>query len=106
MEVSHHTRSDMCESILGLLAVTADIYIKKSQSFGRLCELNTKFLTKRIFIVCLFSYLFNAKTKHYGVFQDTIFILIPGVLPQKVSVENISKILRHLVSLPLDATVC
>lgn len=76
MGLPQHTRSDMCESLLGLLPITAEIDIKKLQFFGRLCELNTTYLTKRIFIIRLFSYLFNPSTKHYGFIQDITLILL------------------------------
>ena len=39
MGLPRQTRSDMCESMLGLLPITAEIDTKKLQFFGRLCEL-------------------------------------------------------------------
>lgn len=50
-----------------LLSITAEIDMKKLPFLGRLCELKTLYLTMRICIVLLFSYLFNVSTKHYGV---------------------------------------
>lgn len=57
-----------------LLSITAEIDIKKLPFLGRLCELKTLHLTKRICIVLLFSYLFNASTQHYGLILDIISI--------------------------------
>lgn len=65
----------MCESILDLLSITAEIDIKK-KFFGRLCELNTKYFKKRISIVRLLFCLFIASTKHYGLIQDIMSILL------------------------------
>ena len=71
-----HTRSDMCESLLGILPITAEIDTKKLQFLGRLCELDTTHLTKRIFITRLFSYLLKNDIRHYGFVQDIIPILL------------------------------
>lgn len=66
----------MCENILDLLSITAEIDIKKLQFFGRVCELNTKYFKKRIFIARQLSCLFIASTKHYGLIQDIMSILL------------------------------
>lgn len=57
-----------------LLSITAEIDIKKLPFLGRLCELKTLYLTIRICIVRLFSYLFKASSKHYGLVLDIISI--------------------------------
>lgn len=57
-----------------LLSITAEIDIKKLPFLGRLCELKTLYMTMRICIVRLFSYLSNASTKHYGLILDIISI--------------------------------
>ena len=75
MGLPQQTRSDMCESLLGLLPITAEIDIKKLKFFGRLCELDTTYLTKRIFLTRLFSYMMNPDIKHRGFIQDIIPIL-------------------------------
>lgn len=61
---------------LGLRPITKATNIKKLQFFGWLCELNTTYFTKYLFILRLFSYLFNAITKHFGFIQDIISILL------------------------------
>ena len=71
-----HTRSDMCESLLGFLPITAEIDIKKLQFLGRLCEFDTTHVTQRIFIKRLFSYLLKNDIRHYGFVQDIIPILL------------------------------
>jgi hypothetical protein len=116
MGLPQHTRSDMCENLLDLLPITAEIDIKKLQFFGRLCELNATYLTKRIFITRLFSYLFNAGTKHYGFIQDIIPILLKynlyyvlteyltnGFFPNKSQWGKNCEILRHIISLCVSA---
>ena len=115
MGLPKHTRSDMCENLLDLLPITAEIDIKKLQFFGRLCELNATYLTKRIFITRLFSYLFNAGTKHYGFIQDIIPILSKYNLHQVLteyltsgfflnkSEWNKTEIIRHIISLCISA---
>ena len=75
MDLHKQTRSDMCESLLGLLPIIAEIDIKKLQFFGRLCKLDTTYLTKRIFLTRLFSYMLNPSAKHRGFIQDIIRIL-------------------------------
>lgn len=66
----------MCENILDLLSITAEIDIKKLQFFGRVCELNTKYFKKRIFIARQLSCLFIASTMHYGLIQNIMSILL------------------------------
>lgn len=50
--------------------------LKKFQFFSCLCELNTKYFKKRIFIARQLSCLFIASTKHYGLIQDIMSILL------------------------------
>ena len=109
-----HTRSDMCESLLGFLPITVEIDIKKLQFLGRLCELDTTHLTKRIFNTRLFSYLLKNDIRHYGFVQDIIPILMKNNLypalpeyfksgPPKAQWTRVCTILRHLISLWLQA---
>lgn len=75
MALPKQTRSDMCESLLGLLPISSEIDIRKLQFLGRLCELDTKTLPKRIFLHRLFSYLYSPVCKPYGFIPDIISIL-------------------------------
>lgn len=43
------TRSDICESLFGLLPISSEIDKRKLLFFGRLCDLDTKTLTKQIY---------------------------------------------------------
>uniref|UniRef100_A0A8W8LQ95 Reverse transcriptase domain-containing protein n=1 Tax=Magallana gigas TaxID=29159 RepID=A0A8W8LQ95_MAGGI len=75
MNLPKHTRSDMCESIFGLLPIASEIDKRKLQLFGRLCLMDTKCLTKKIFLHRLFSYLDSPNCKHYGFIPDIIHLL-------------------------------
>lgn len=75
MNLPKHTRSDMCESIFGLLPIVSEIDKRKLQLFGRLCLMDTKCLTKKIFLHRLFSYLDSPNCKHYGFIPDIIHLL-------------------------------
>uniref|UniRef100_A0A8W8ISZ1 Reverse transcriptase domain-containing protein n=1 Tax=Magallana gigas TaxID=29159 RepID=A0A8W8ISZ1_MAGGI len=75
MNLPKHTRSDMCESIFGLLPIASEIDKRKLQFFGRLCLMDTKCLTKKIFLHRLFSYLDSPNCKHYGFIPDVIHLL-------------------------------
>uniref|UniRef100_A0A8W8L5Q8 Reverse transcriptase domain-containing protein n=1 Tax=Magallana gigas TaxID=29159 RepID=A0A8W8L5Q8_MAGGI len=75
MALQKQTRSDMCESLLGFLPISSEIDIRKLQFLGRLCELDTKTLPKRIFLHRLFSYLYSPVCKLYGFIPDIISIL-------------------------------
>lgn len=65
----------MCESIFGLLPIASEIDKRKLQLFGRLCLMDTKCLTKKIFLHRLFSYLDSPNCKHYGFIPDIIHLL-------------------------------
>lgn len=54
MNLPKQTRSDMCESLFGLLPITSEIDKRKLQFLGRLCRLESDSLTKQIFLNRLF----------------------------------------------------
>lgn len=69
------TRSDICESLLGLLPISSEIDKRKLLFLGRLCELDTKTLTKKIFLQRLFTYLQSPELKHFGFIHDVFNLL-------------------------------
>ena len=75
MNLPKQTRSDMCESLFGLLPITSEIDKRKLQFLGRLCRLESDSLTKQIFLNRLFSYTDFPKRKHYGFIPDVINLL-------------------------------
>lgn len=63
-------RSDMCESFFDVLPINAEIDVRKLLFFGRLCRLDPKTLTKRIFLTRLFSYLHDLSVNQFGFIPD------------------------------------
>ena len=63
----------MCESLLGLRPITAEIEKKKLAFFQKLIELNDRHQTlKQIFLACLFSTLVDSSHVHLGFFLDIL----------------------------------
>ena len=69
------TRSDMCQSLLGIHPILSYIDIRKLLFLQKLCSLDDNFITKRIFTTRLFSYFADNSRKHFGFIPDIIRIL-------------------------------
>jgi hypothetical protein len=69
------TRSDMCQSLLGIHPISSYIDTRKLLFLQKLCSLDDNFLTKRIFMTRLFSYFADNSRKHFGFIPDIIEIL-------------------------------
>ena len=69
------TRSDMCQSLLGILPISSFIDIRKLLFLQILCSLDDNFLAKRIFMARLFSYFPDNSWKQFGFIPDIIEIL-------------------------------
>lgn len=70
-----YTRSYICQSIVGIYPITAYIDKRKLLFFQKLCCMDHTFLSKKIFLTRLFSYLVNFKRKHFGFIPDIVNIL-------------------------------
>ena len=75
LDLKTSTRSDMCQSIVGLHPIVSYIDKRKLFFLQKLCTLDDKYLTKKIFLVRLFSYCFGNEHKCNGYFSDIINIL-------------------------------
>jgi hypothetical protein len=75
MGLPQHTRCDIYESLLGLLPISAEIDERKLLFFGRLCNLDIKTLTKKIFLHRLFTYIQSPELKHLGFIHDVVRLL-------------------------------
>ena len=69
------TRSDMCQSLLGIHPILSYIDTRKLLFLQKLCSLDDNFITKRIFMTWLFSYFADNSRKHFGFIPDIIGIL-------------------------------
>ena len=71
------TKSDMCESIIGIQPIMSFIHKRKLFFFlQKLCMLdNNNCLSKRIFLVRLFLFLIDPHRRHYGYIPDVIDML-------------------------------
>ena len=96
------TRSDMCESLLGLYPIMTYIDIRKLFFLQKLCSLGVDCLTNQIFLTRLFSYFNDCHRKQFGFIPDIINILykyelhgylidflLDGHFPLKQSWKNI-----------------
>ena len=70
-----YSRSDIAESLSGLLPIRSEIVIRKLLFLGRLCRLNYRMLPKRVFMTRLFSFLENLSEKQIGFIPDIISLL-------------------------------
>lgn len=68
-------RSDICESLFGVLPIEAEIDTRKLLFLGRLCRLHSTTLTKKIFAIRLYSFIYNLALKQKG-FIPEIFDII------------------------------
>lgn len=75
LNLPKQTRSDMCEQLLNLTPIMAEIDARKLLFFGRLCLMDPRCLTKQIFILRLFSYLSNLTPTQQGFIPDILSIL-------------------------------
>lgn len=75
LDLKTSTRSDMCQSILGLHTITSSIETKKLYFLQKLCSLDDNFLTKKIFLVRLFTYFIDNERNHHGFIPDIMNIL-------------------------------
>ena len=65
----------MCESINGIHPIMSFIHKRKLFFFQKLCMLDNNYLSKRIFLIRLFSFLIDPHRRHYGYIPDIIDIL-------------------------------
>ena len=64
------TRSDMCQSILGIYPIETHIYQRKLMFFQIFCKMDTTYVSKTIFMTILFSFLNDNKHRHLGFIPD------------------------------------
>ena len=69
------TRSDMCQSLLGIHPILSYIDTRKLLFLQKLCSLDYNFLAKRIVMTRLFSYFADNSRNHFGFIPDIIGIL-------------------------------
>lgn len=69
------TRSDMCESMLGLHPIVSEIDKRKLAFFGKLCKLDINCLTKNIFLLRLCDFLQDGNKPFSGFLKDIYEIL-------------------------------
>ena len=69
------TRSDICEQLLDILPISAEIDYRKLLFLGRLCRMNTDYLSKKIFTSRLFSFLYQLTENQTG-FIPNVFSLL------------------------------
>lgn len=67
---SKSTRSAICESMLGLQPIQSEIDKRKLYFLGKLCNMETNLLPKRVFTVRLFEYLNNNQSTNLGFVND------------------------------------
>ncbi|KAK3105405.1 hypothetical protein FSP39_024486 [Pinctada imbricata] len=75
MGLPRYSRSDIAESLLGLLPIRSEIVIRKLLFLGRLCRLNYRMLPKQVFMTRLFSYLEDLSGKQIGFIPDILSLL-------------------------------
>lgn len=101
-------RSDICESFFGVLPIEAEIDTRKLLFLGRLCRLHSTTLTKKMFAIRLYSFIYNLAQKQKGFIPDIFDIiqkyeltdhlkqwLHDGSFPEKITWK---KIVRTAVS--------
>ena len=69
------TRSDMCQSLLGIHPSLSYSDTRKLLFLQKLYSLDDNFITKRIFTTRLFSYFADNSRKHFEFIPDIIGIL-------------------------------
>ncbi len=68
------TRSDMCESMVGLNPLICEVEKRKLYLFGKLCRMEPNIMSKQIFLVRLFSCLQNSNLRN-GFVPDVLHII-------------------------------
>ena len=74
------TRSDICEQLLNMLPISAEIDYRKFLFLGRLCRMNTDYLSKKVFIYCLLSFLYQLTGNQTGFIPDVFFISLTTII--------------------------
>ena len=69
------TRSDMCESMLGMHPITCEIGKRKLLFFGKVCKLDCNYLTKAIFLTRLYDFIQNNDKQFSGFIKDLYELL-------------------------------
>ena len=80
---SRSTRSDMCESMLGIFRISSEIERRKLLFFNRLCNLDYDTLTKQLFVRRLFQYTTSSRKRMLGFVPDAVSLL------RKYSLDNV-----------------
>ena len=75
----------MCQSLTGIDIIISFIDKRKLKFLQKLCCLEDNFLTKKLFLVRLFSYFIDTERIHYGFIPDIINILYRYNLHQYLS---------------------
>ena len=75
MNLPCQTRSDMCESLLDVYPISAEIDARKLLFFGRLCRMSSQSLPKQTFLLRLFSYLLELTNNQRGFMPDVLQLL-------------------------------
>ncbi|KAK3096521.1 hypothetical protein FSP39_000985 [Pinctada imbricata] len=75
LKLPRHCRSDICESLLNLVTVLAEIEVRKLLFFGRLCRLHSDTLPKKIFLYRMFEYMEADEHKQRGFIPDALRLL-------------------------------
>lgn len=78
------TRCDICESLVCLNSITCEVEKRKLHFFGKLSNMNSKHLPKKIFLNILFTRVFDKDTVRYGTYQ-TFWILYRHTIFQNIS---------------------
>ena len=65
--IKPRTRSDMCQSLIGIHPILSYIDTRKLLFLQKLCSLDDIFLAKRIFMTMLFWYFANNSRKHWNL---------------------------------------
>ena len=66
------TRSDMCESMRGMLSITCEIDKRKLLFSGKVCKLDCNYLTKAIFLTRLYDFIQNNGKQFTGTYKGLI----------------------------------
>lgn len=69
------TRSDMCQSLMGIYTIDAYIDKCKLMFLRKLCTMDINSLSRKIFDTRLFSYLIDTNHTHFGFIPDIVEIL-------------------------------
>ena len=73
--LSHHTRTDMAFSLLGVFSIEIDIDFRKLNLFGQFCRLNSDIWVKTVFLNRLTSYIPECNHRQEGFIPDIVRLL-------------------------------